>query len=80
MSDTGNTNWCDLPVPVLTFNIEEDFISSFPALDLALRAVNKVLLNTYLIRNFAPHFIPYNDYEWRMPVSADIQQNKVLFV
>ena len=61
--------WCDLPKYELTFGLDEILIESSPALNVALRALSKILSNDHLLVNFSAHFIPFREYTGLFPVS-----------
>ena len=69
MSDTNDIkSFCDLALYSITFGLDHTIIDSCPALNIALRSISIILSNENLT-NFAPHFLPYEEYDGRFPVS-----------
>ena len=80
MASESPIGWCDLPKYELTFGLDERLIESYPALNVALRALSKILSNDHLLVNFSAHFIPFREYTGFFPVSftRNIQQKMIL--
>ncbi|CAM4836924.1 unnamed protein product, partial [Rotaria magnacalcarata] len=60
-------SWCDLPRYELTFGLNEILIETYPALNIALCALSKILTNDYLLTNFRAHFVPFYEYTGILP-------------
>lgn len=65
-------DWCDLEKYRIGFDIDVDLIESCQALNLALCALSQILSNDQLLWNFAPHFIPFQQYTGIFPVSRSV--------
>ncbi|CAF3927813.1 unnamed protein product [Rotaria sp. Silwood1] len=68
------SRFCDLKPYDLTFGLDPAVINSCPSLNIALRSISLILTNEHIMSNFAPHFIPYNEYDGNFPssISPDI--------
>ncbi|CAF4439728.1 unnamed protein product, partial [Rotaria magnacalcarata] len=52
----------------LTFGLNEILIETYPALNIALCALSKILTNDYLLTNFCAHFVPFYEYTGILPL------------
>jgi hypothetical protein len=69
ISNKCSITWCNLPKYELTFDLDEVLIETYPALNIALCALSKILTNNHLLINFSAHFIPFDEYTGIFPVS-----------
>ncbi|CAF3562707.1 unnamed protein product [Rotaria sp. Silwood2] len=67
MSNKCTVSWCDLPKYKLTFDLDEALIEQYPALNIALCALSKILTNDFLLSNFSAHFVPFDQYTGILP-------------
>ncbi|CAF1439201.1 unnamed protein product [Rotaria sordida] len=67
MSNKCSLSWCDLPKYELTFGLDEVLIETYPALNIALCALSKILTNDFLLSNFSAHFVPFDEYTGIFP-------------
>ncbi len=48
--------------------IPDDLKKEYPIINMVLFAVTNILQNDHLQKNFSPHFIPIEQYEYDFPV------------
>jgi hypothetical protein len=65
------SRFCDLKPYDLTFGLDPAVINSRPSWSIALRSISLILTNEHIMSNFAPHFIPYDEYDGDFPVSFE---------
>ncbi len=80
MSDTYDiSGFCDLKVYDVTFGLDPSVIDLCPSLNIALRTISLILSNEHLLTNFASHFIPYDEYTGKFPVSFGKRYRRIFF-
>ncbi len=62
MSDSGKDSF--------HLGISDDLRQEYPIINMALFAVTNILKNRHLQKNFTPHFIPIDQYEYDYPVRS----------
>jgi hypothetical protein len=48
--------------------IPDELIKEYPVFNIALFALTNILKNQHLQKNFTPHFIPIDQYQYDYPV------------